>query len=275
MDRLSDDELSALARLLAPDRRLTAMVLRDAGFSAELLPSGARTSLEYWSVVNDLIVDGLLADGRARLLAAVATHFPHHPVLRPDRPAAWRVLFLGASPRGLAGLRPDRELRELLALPGLEVTYRPAAAATDLAAVRTARPHVLHLACHGHGPRLTFEDPGGEPQSVHAADLAETLALYAAGTGARLRGIVLSCCTGGEAAALLAPHADEVIAHRDDLDDNHAVRFSQALYRTLPETGSLVQAARLAAADLVLADPALRPLRDGLTLHPAAADARR
>ncbi|WIM99424.1 effector-associated domain EAD1-containing protein [Actinoplanes oblitus] len=268
--RLSDRELEELSRLFPPGRPLTAKLLRHAGISGTLLPATAGiTPFEYWSAVDDAIADGMIPDGRRSILGAALAVYPHNGVLGAGR---WTVLFVGSSPDGTRRLRADRELRAIRELSGpFELRHRTAAAAGDLTAVRVERPDILHLSCHGDGGRLVFEGGDGKPETVSAADLAEALAAYREDLDLRLRGIVLNCCFGEVAAELLRGHADEVVAHRLELDDGCAVRFARELYAALPDAKSLAGAARVAVRELVLTDAGCRSLGQDLLVYDGSA----
>ncbi|MFV2197455.1 CHAT domain-containing protein [Nocardiopsis sp. LOL_012] len=108
---------------------------------------------------------------------------------------------------------------------GAEVETVQAAGPTDVWRVLDVRPDVLHLACHGEGDRLLFEDLHGEAQYVPAADLAGTLGHYRDALGVGLRGVVLSSCDGEHLAPHFTAAAGAVVAHRGRLDAPCAVAF--------------------------------------------------
>jgi len=264
----TDVELAELARLFPSGRPTTIAMLIKAGFDETLLPSNAANAREYWLEVNREILNGAVADGRRRVIAAALTWYAHNKVLRAAvGPSGWRVLFVGSSPPGLATIRADRELRRIRQAGG-QITVRdcPAATVTDLNLIRTERPDILHIACHGKGPSLVFSDDADGVRAVHAKAIGDTLTVYHRELGVRLRGIVLNACTSGEAAELLRPHADVVIAHRDDLDDEDGIAFAEALYRVLPDASGLAPAARIAAQELVRDQPTRRRLATGLVI---------
>jgi hypothetical protein len=167
------------------------------------------------------------------------------------------VLVVGASPTGQERIRPDREARAVVAAAEaghLQVELAPAALATDLQRILAFRPDILHLACHGDGEHLIFEDLHGEEHLVPAEQVAATLRLYRDVAGVRLGGVVLGSCRGADIAACFAEVVDRVVAHRGSLDDACAVAFAGFLYRALRDHPDLGAAARLAAQHTLLTD---------------------
>ncbi len=287
--RLTEAELTALARAFPPGPAARA-VLSSAGFPGEHLPSAfGVTSTEFWAQVAAAVEDGVLADGRRELLAAAARRFPANPVFLADRafpadpvlPAAGAgvrapesapvaVLFVGASPVGARRLRTDREAKAVLRAAGGEgrrVEICPAAEVTDLRRLLDLRPDILHLACHGDGENLVFEDGFGEQATVPAAEVARTLLLYRERAGVRLRALLLGSCHSERAAALFRGAADTVIAHTGPLDDQCAIAFAEWFYRELGRTPDrIADAAVIAARHTTLTDPLCAGLEDGLVV---------
>jgi hypothetical protein len=267
---LTDEEVAELAELFPPGKPSTIRVLTRAGFKANQLPTltTGDSATDYWDLINGKIAKGTVEDGRRRVIAAALEPYPYNQVLLAAGIAhTWRVLFMGASPDGLRPIRAGSELRLIRqADQTIHVRDVPAPAVTDLRTIRLERPDVLHLACHGCGEQLVFEDGAGGRQTVHAAQVAETLRVYSDELGVRLRGIVLNACRSEPAAELLRPHAEIVVAHRDELLDGHGIAFAGALYLALPGAPTLAAAARIAVRELVLDDPRRRPLEDGLVI---------
>ncbi len=271
--RLTETEMAELARLFPPGPATTSMFTR-AGFDVTLLPSAHQSAFDYWSLVNTAIADGAFADGRRRVLAAARARYPYNPVLfaadvQPAPGGLPSVLLVGASPLGGDTVRADRELRQIREVGNpavVEVEYVPAATAADLSKIRAVRPDLLHLSCHGQGAVLLFDDGAGGRQAVHAADIAITLRSYEVELGIRLRGIILNACDSTEAAQILSPYADVVVAHGSDIADDDAVAFTGALYRALLSTADLAAAARIGSAEMVAADPARRAVADSLVI---------
>lgn len=266
-ERLTEQEVAELARLFPPGPATTALLGR-AGFDVTKLPSTGQSAYDYWSLINVSIEDGAFGDGRRRVLALARGRFPYNRVLlEAGAPEVWRVLFVGASPLDRATLRADLELRRVREAGGpVDLHYLPAATVTDLSQVRVRRPDLLHLACHGQGPLLVFDDGAGGAHTVHAADLAQTFQTYEQELGVRLRGIVLNACDSAAAAQILHRCADVVVAHREDLPDDDGIAFAGAFYRALAGVTDLAAAARIAVTELVTADPARRSIAEHLVV---------
>jgi hypothetical protein len=293
-DSLSDEELDEFAKLYRPDAT-TLNRLREAGIDVTRLPlfAAGQSARSWWLSVNLLLEDGSIEDGCAILLAMVREDYPASEAFassslagsRNQRHSAdwagtlsrWRIVFLGASPRHATpgDLRPallqtDPEYRAIMDAGGrIEPHYIPFATFDDVFTARSQyRPHVLHVACHGDGPMLTFHDRvDGGPHVVHAAELAQELIRSDLGGRHRLHGIVLNACRSEEAAQILRPCADVVVAHRDDLPDDAAVAVARALYQHLgeTETRSLAEAAE-AVRSRATASPVLDQARRGLVV---------
>ncbi|MBL7493578.1 hypothetical protein I6A60_37465 [Frankia sp. AgB1.9] len=81
---LTGEELAALTSAFA-DHTAARQLLSEAGLAAERQPSWrVSTAEEFWAEVATLVRDGILADGRARILTAAASRLPDHPVLSRD-----------------------------------------------------------------------------------------------------------------------------------------------------------------------------------------------
>lgn len=267
-------EITALAEVFPPVRTARSL-LRAGGFPMTAMPAAPDTAIDFWTQVSESLAHGVLPGGRRRILAAAAQRYPGQEAFRAGAgggtPNAARVLVLGASPTGTARIRSDRDARAIdRARAGghLDVTYCPAAAATDLQRVLDVRPDILHLACHGAGQDLVFENLLGEQHRVPARDVAATLQLYREIGGVRLRGLVLASCDGDAIAAQFVPVAERVIAHRGMLDDACAVTFTLHLYQALERTPDLGTAARLAARHAALTDVSCAAVVPGLIVLP-------
>ncbi|WP_157910431.1 NB-ARC domain-containing protein [Pseudofrankia sp. BMG5.36] len=119
MIALSDREIDALAHA-CPDPAAVKELLAGAGFPLDRLPSwNVSTATQLWRAVSEQLAAGVLADGRARVLAAAAARWPYNAVF-------------GSAPARLARLVPSWvDLRSARPLPE---QYVPREA--DLAAVR-------------------------------------------------------------------------------------------------------------------------------------------
>lgn len=283
-------EIGVFAEIFPPVRPARGLLL-EAGFPMAELPAAPETALGYWEQVSESLAHGVLPGGRQAVLALALQRYPDQAVFQDDvsgRPApapaspaaagSRRVLVIGASPADQDRIRPDRDARaiESARASRLTVAYCPAAAATDLQRILDFRPDILHLACHGDGGYLVFEDAYGEGHRVAAADVAATLRLYQRWGQdlyqdpgrARLSGVVLSSCAGDDMAALFDDVADRVVAHRGALDDGCAVTFTHRLYEALEYTPDLGVAARLAAQHTLLHDQACATVVSGLIVRP-------
>jgi hypothetical protein len=84
-ERLSAAEIRELALVFGWSLGAT-QLLREAGVSAERLPPPGGDAITSWTAVADLLGNGLLADGRRRVLAAAAHRYPVNPVFAAARP---------------------------------------------------------------------------------------------------------------------------------------------------------------------------------------------
>jgi hypothetical protein len=272
-------EIAVLAEAFPPIRTARSL-LREAGFPMTEMPGAPETAAGFWEQVSESLANGALPGGRGRILIAASRRFPGQPAFTvaaahpsvavadrcvavaddtvaavDDKVRALRVLVVGASPSGTGRIRPDREARAIEAAGNhLLVRYCPAAAATDLRHALEFQPDILHLACHGRGTDLVFEDTFGAEHAVPARDVAGTLRLYRDLGKVRLRGLVLGSCDSELIAADFAGVAERVVAHSGPLDDECAVVFAGHLYAALAHTADLGAAARLAAQHTLLTD---------------------
>jgi len=278
---LTDAELREFAKLFPPDAT-TRSLMRRAGFDLTEIPvtvAGQRPD-DYWDLINALIADGSIRDGRRRLLEMARRRYAYNSVLFGQQiPRVRRILLLGASPAvaqtaaTLDPLRSDREYRAILdAAQGMTVEYRPFATPADIQRTLEYEPDILHLACHGTGPMLMFHDRVAErpdprnARAVHAADLAAVLLAYKHEGGRQLLGIVLNACSSVEAGMELRSCAATIVAHRGDLPDEAAANVARELYGKIALSGSLASAARLVKAELPVLDDRGRPIATGMVI---------
>lgn len=240
-EELTNVEILELARAFPPAPG-AGTLLRRARFPREHLPAPTgMTSAEFWSAVAEAVLNGVMPNGRARILAAACAVYPDNPVFR-TADAIRRVLVVGASPAGTGRLRADREARAIREAAGsLTVDYWPAAQVTDLRRMVESACEMVHLVCHGESGHLVFEDSYGEPHRVPAEQIAGLLRVYG-----RLRALVLASCDSEAVARRFTTTADTVIAHRGPLDDETAVVFAGELYGLLDKGLPPCQAARIA-----------------------------
>lgn len=266
-ESLTDTELHELAKLFRPDAN-TMGQLRRAGFDLSQFPvavPGQRPD-DYWNLVNEMVIDGSIENGRPRLLDMGRRRYPHNSVFKR------KVLLLGASPlaadtgKVLDSLRIDEEYAAIIeAARGMAVDYRRLATVADIQYALDYQPDILHLACHGQGPVLMFHErlarqPGpGQARAIHASDLATALLAYEQEHSHRLDGIVLNACTSMDAAAELRPCARTIVAYSGDLADADAAEIAGELYGRLAAPRSLASAARVLKAELPLLSDRGRP----------------
>ncbi|MFE5027978.1 CHAT domain-containing protein [Streptomyces sp. NPDC056656] len=282
---LLPEEIRELATLYSTPTRAE-VLLRSAGYPPDALPYAAATSGDYWEQVSLNLTAGVMVRGRQRILAKAHERHRYNLVFRSTRmastprstPTAGRikVMVLGAEPARRGEVRAPAELREIQSAhpDRLEVVSCPAATPADLERIRTVRPDVLHLACHGDSGRLLLEDQDGEAHFLPATDLVETLRLAADHLGHRLRALLLRSCESAEIAGLFTGVADVVIAHQGALDAACSVLYAGAFYRELasnvnpltPE--SLSATARIAAQDAVNRAGCCHSLRTDLIVLP-------
>jgi hypothetical protein len=275
-------EIAVLAEAFPPVRAARTL-LREAGFPMTEMPGIPDTAAGFWDQVSESLANGVLPGGRDLIMDAASRRFPGQPAFTApaaddhgasaeDKVRALRVLVVGASPSGAARIRPDREAKAIEAAAAgnhLLVRYCPAAAATDLQQALEFQPDILHLACHGQGPDLVFEDALGAEHAVPARDVAGTLRLYHDLGQVRLRGVVLGSCDGELIAADFTGVAERVVAHCGPLDDECAVVFAGHLYAALVQTADLGVAARLAAQHTLLTDRSCAGPMAGMLILPA------
>lgn len=304
-EALNRAEVEALATCFATSHEAGSLLLA-AGYPPAALPASAETARSYWERVAAAVAAGVMQDGRRRIIAEAFNSYPYNPAfqyapapLRPDsstattshsanhasssstqpsaKPGALRVLLLGASPDDEDRVRWDAELKAMsrAADRGFFVLdVCPAATARDLKRIRTFRPDLLHLACHGEGEFLVFETMDGEAHKISASDIVATLRLAQEQTGVRLRSVLLRSCGSSQVADAFTEVAETVIAHQGALNDRCAAEFTSHFYEELasihdPAPRDFVTAARLAAQDTVNQDQYCRSVLNGLVIRPA------
>ncbi|WP_041940963.1 MULTISPECIES: effector-associated domain EAD1-containing protein [Frankia] len=95
--RLSEGEIRALASGFGTHYKAR-LLLERAGLSRARVPELSGSPYDYWSEISGLLENGLLVDGRARLLAAAAQEFPASPVFAAGQGGAPSLLGATASP---------------------------------------------------------------------------------------------------------------------------------------------------------------------------------
>lgn len=279
---LSPDDLNALIDAVTTAFRSPAdadRLLRRIEYPAGQAPNFAIDHHYAWNRVLQSLANGVIPNPYRRLITEAVKVFPANPVLRrlerllgESGSVVRHVLVVGASPGDGERVRGDRELREIRDAAerhgALTVTPLAAAAATDLREIRTLRPDVLHLACHGDGADLVFENPDGTSAPVAATRIIDLLATYRQHDNIHLAAVVLNSCYSAGIARLFSPVANVVIGHRDELDDACAVAFAGELYRALRDARSFGRAARVAAATASLSSDYCTGLDQQLVVLP-------
>jgi hypothetical protein len=182
----------------------------------------------------------------------------HRVVIRSVSFHQIRVVFVGASPRfngdnQLAEVRFSKELarlRDKARMGHIRLAGEfPHATQDYLAEIMQRQPDILHIACHGRGQELLWEDDDGDADAVPAALLAENIADRAQ---RQLSGIVLTACDGASAGPLFTCAARDVIAHEGALSSNKAIAFTTRFYDELALMPVLRVAARRADPSVLI-----------------------
>lgn len=251
-------------------------VLMRAGFPLGQMPASPDTAEGLWEQVAESVHQGVLADGRMKILTEALARRPGNAVFlgagTKAQSGRTRILVVAASPNGLDQIRGDRELRTISAavLDRFDLESCPAASVLDLGRVRHFRPDLLHLICHGVGEDLIFEDVDGEVHPVPAVQVVETVKLARMHKGGRLRGVLLRSCDSEGIAELFTDVAETVVAHRGPLHDGCAVFFAGRLYAELVTGADLADAARSAAQETHNLEQNCHSIPEGLVVcHPA------
>ncbi|MCA9659115.1 MAG: CHAT domain-containing protein [Myxococcales bacterium] len=213
--------------------------------------TGVLRSAELW----DALIEA--RTGRAPEICALRGKFvtgaASPPATRqaPPASAARRILFVSASPASAPPLAVDREFRRLREAlravadrDAFSLNFEPAADYDALeAALRTSKPHILHLSCHGDDAgNLHLADDRNDTEDI-SADMF--LGLLKALPG-DLELVVLNACNSDVIAERIPPLVRHAIGMRDRLEDTAAIDFTRKLYENLAERLSLGAAFDLA-----------------------------
>jgi len=184
----------------------------------------------------------------------------------PPAPSDYRLsmVFMAAAPRGRDDLNYEAEEAAILAATGsigLDLTVEESGALRLLGdcvanETRESPLDVLHLSCHGTldpEPSLLLEDEEGEPQFVHADQLAGELG----GNVPRL--LFLSACEtaspdqvlGSMAFRMIARGTPAVLGWGAPVRDSEATRFAAELAQRLARHEPLEEAAARARYELL------------------------
>jgi hypothetical protein len=165
-----------------------------------------------------------------------------------------RVVFIGSSPNGGDQLGEARFRQELSEIKDLArqrhirlVGEFQHAGSVDLPEILALKPDIVHVACHGKGGELYWEDDEGDREALRAGWLAESMLER---TRRKLGGILLSVCDGEFAGPPFTLAARTVIAHPGQVPDNLAAGFTKKFYQELFRMPVLRTAAERAAKSL-------------------------
>lgn len=122
-----------------------------------------------------------------------------------------------------------------------------AAKRSDLVKILAKKPDILHLACHGLGGQLLWEDRGRAADALQAEWLAKQIRERARH---RLSGILLSACEGESTGPAFTTAALTVITHSGPLPGNLAEAFATNFYEELFAMPVLRTAAERAAESI-------------------------
>lgn len=252
-----------LARTIANAEQATGL-LREIGFPVERIPPFANftTPIDFWRRVCTELGHGVVADGLARLFAAVARMFPGNPVFNPgpvasspapvvdapvQRAPATRnpagahgsisVVLVCANPRGTDPLRlgaEERALREAIRLAThrerFSITVLHAATIDDLRrALLRDTYDIVQFSGHGTESGLMFEDAVGKVMRPDSAALAELLQRRGART------VVLNACDSLGVGMAGTSRLEHIIAMDGPIGDTSAIEFSRGFYDALGE----------------------------------------
>lgn len=169
--------------------------------------------------------------------------------------AATRLLYVLSCPPSEVRLNLQEELRQIRTELQLS-THRDrfacefitAATYADLRkALRTHKPHILHIACHGTSDdRLVFSDGAGKSDPIDARTIAELLELF----NKDLALVVLNACNSSAVAREIANHVELVISMNSEIYDGSALAFARTLYESIADGDNAGLAFKLAVNEL-------------------------
>ena len=180
------------------------------------------------------------------------------------------VLFLAASPRDLAPIRPDLELRkireELQLDPNRDAFVLVDHVATRLTDISRAlvryKPDIVHFAGHGdEAGRLYVEDENGFGRPTNIDGMAELFGL------STIRCVVVNACHSQRLASAISQRIDYAIGMSSEVLDDAAIAFSVPFYQAFFGGQDVPQAFRLARS-VLRADVATAPEYQVPVLYP-------
>jgi hypothetical protein len=157
-----------------------------------------------------------------------------------------RILFLAANPQTTTALDLEDEirsieeqLRSIKFRDNIEFRARLAVRPDDLVRnVREFRPTIVHFSGHGTRGGIVLRNDAGGYNTVSAAALKRFF------TARDVEGVVLNSCYSKAQASAICTVVKVVIGTTQALQDEAALRFSVAFYRTLGEGHSVGEAFR-------------------------------
>ncbi|MGV9680891.1 toll/interleukin-1 receptor domain-containing protein [Nocardia sp. NPDC003482] len=208
-------------------------------------------------------------------IAATVPALPSVDTGRIHHGGEWSVVLLGASPFDIAlqRLRADREFRAIHRVTRagfLRVTARNLTAATDIGALMTENPQIVHVCgqYRAENRTLILENPAEDPQVVSVDTLARRMSLSREYGAPPIRVLVFSVDDGEEFLAEFVDVAETVIGWRGTVPADCGVAFCTRFYGALAhdEQRDVRRAARLAARDVAVAHGGCESFADRLVL---------
>jgi hypothetical protein len=180
------------------------------------------------------------------------------------------ILYLAANPTDLPLIRSDKEMKEVRRQLQMgrhrdrfQIEYRTAVGFEDIGqALADCNPRIVHFSGHGGpGDSVYLEDAEGNCSPVQPEHLAGLLRLHAA----TVECVIVNACRTMRLAEAMGGHFEHVIAMRNDVGDEEAIRFSIGFYQGLAG-GIPVPAAFERGRIFLLARPLARPDYDSPVL---------
>jgi hypothetical protein len=151
----------------------------------------------------------------------------------PEKDLSLKILIVSANPdfdldlerelqsiRDLADTAPSRSIIEINCILG-------ATPDSFLQALRRYNPNVVHFSGHGSTSGILMRGDGTETHQVSGRALARTLKLR------NVEMVVLNACYSSTYADEISKSVNIVVGTTDAVDDEAALRFSKAFYRTI------------------------------------------
>lgn len=155
------------------------------------------------------------------------------------------ILFLAANPINTSHLDLEEELRGVKLRDSIRLVAKHAVRPDDLVRhVREENPNVIHFSGHGSTTGIALRDDTGGHRDVEGAQLERFLR----GRGVEL--VVLNSCYSKHQADPILAAVKAVVGTTDAVDDEAALRFTSAFYRSLGD-GYTVREAFRDATDAV------------------------